>query len=302
MEFVDTDFTKRELRRFQPYYPWKVGLTDTKPIDAGAKRALDIFSGNLMVDDCWNEFGDTFAQLFCYFTSRLAAYIPGYRPRDYVGEIFAYNTTAASLGDQFGLLGFADDNWVDGTQTHVFMFDSAEYRALGYGFTTTGIHEFGHHVGMSHPHDGYDSELDVDFDSSGPFEFAWSGDESHTVMHYLALANGFGQFDRDNAYRWETAGYLNWANAVAGDLLTHPGAHRARALIAAADQAAAESLKAFDDWDFLRSAAAARLAYSLLAVAATEIGAATPTLDTARRPLPDVLVARDGCRIRNPYD
>jgi len=55
------------------------------------------------------------------------------------------------------LLGFADDNWVDGTQTHVFMFDTPEDRALGYGFTTTAIHEFGHHIGMSHPHDGYDS-------------------------------------------------------------------------------------------------------------------------------------------------
>ena len=87
-----------------------------------------------------------------------------------------------ALGDQFGLLGFADDNWVDGTQSHVFMFDSPEYRALGYGFTTTGIHEFGHHIGMSHPHDGYDSEQDLDFGAAGPFEFAWSGDESNTAM------------------------------------------------------------------------------------------------------------------------
>jgi hypothetical protein len=37
---------------------------------------------------------------------------------------------------------------VDGTQTHIFMFDAPEYRELGFGFTTTGIHEFGHHIGM----------------------------------------------------------------------------------------------------------------------------------------------------------
>src|SRR5882672_4048093 len=36
----------------------------------------------------------------------------------------------------------------------------------------------------------------VNFDAIGPFEFAWSGDESQTVMHYLALSNGFGVFDR----------------------------------------------------------------------------------------------------------
>ena len=35
-------------------------------------------------------------------------------------------------------------------------------------------------------------------------------------MHYLALSNGFGVFDRDNQYRWEMAGYLNWSNAVRG--------------------------------------------------------------------------------------
>jgi len=157
LRFIDRDFTRRELQSFEPYYPWRVGLTDTKPVDAGAKRALDIFANLLTVDDCWNDYGTTFAQLFCYFSANLTKYIPRYHARDYVGEIFAYNTTAASLGDQFGLLGFADDNWVDGTQTHVFMFDAPEYRSLGFGFTTTAINEFGHHIGMSQPHDGYDS-------------------------------------------------------------------------------------------------------------------------------------------------
>jgi hypothetical protein len=302
LQFIDRGFTQRELKRLQPYYSWKVGLTDTNPVDAGAKRALDIFANILGVDDCWNDFGTTFAQLFCYFSANLTTYIPAYRPRDYVGEIFAYNTTAANLGDQFGLLGFADDNWVDGTQTHVFMFDAPEYRELGFGFTTTGIHEFGHHIGMSHPHDGYDSELGIDFGPSGPFEFAWSGDESHTVMHYLALANGFGVFDRDNQYRWETAGYLNWSNAVLGDIVTHPKAHRVSSLIRAADDAARASLEALRDWNYLDAVTAARQAYSLIASAAQQIGASTPTLDAARRRLPETSVRREVCRIHHPYD
>ena len=167
------------------------GRADRHEADGrGGQAGAGHLRGTWSADDCWNEFGDPFAQLFCYFSANLTKYIPANRPRDYVGEIFAYNTTAASLGDQFGLLGFADDNWVDGTQTHVFMFDAPEYRELGFGFTTTGIHEFGHHIGMSHPHDGYDSELELDFDPGGPFEFAWSGDESHTVMRYLALPTG----------------------------------------------------------------------------------------------------------------
>ena len=301
LTFINREFMKRELQRFEPYYSWKVGLTDTNPVDADAKRSLDIFAGILTTDDCWSAFGTPFAQLFCYFSANLPRYIPAYKPRDYVGEIFAYNTTADSLGDQFGLLGFADDNWVDGTQTHVFMFDSPEYRDLGYGFTTTGIHEFGHHIGMSHPHDGYDSEQGLDFDSVGPFEFAWSGDESNTVMHYLALSNGFGVFDRDNEYRWEMAGYLNWSNAVVGDIIGHPKARQVWGLVVAADQIAGISVDAFKRWDFLTAAAAARQAYALVAAAAQQIGAATPTLDAARRAIPGV-VPRIVCTIRNPFD
>ena len=53
-----------------------------------------------------------------------------------------------------GFLGYADDNWVDGTQSFVFSFVSQGVVDSGYGLTTTQIHEFGHHFGMSHPHDG----------------------------------------------------------------------------------------------------------------------------------------------------
>ena len=301
LKWIDAAFTRRELQRFQPYYPWKVGLTDTRPIDAGAKRALDIFTENLQEDDCWNSFGTPFAQLFCYFTANLETYVSEYRPRDYVGEIFAYNTVAASLGSQDGLLGFADDNWVDGTQTHVFIFDTPEYRDLGFGFTSTAIHEFGHHIGMSHPHDGYDSELGLDFGVGGFFEFAWSGDESHTVMQYIALTNQFGRFDQDNAHRWEMAGYLNWANAVAGDILAHKQADRAQWLLWFADASAAEALEAFKKWDYEKAATSARQAYDLTIAAARQIGAGTPTLNAARRLLPNQPVRPDGCRIRYKY-
>ena len=300
-KWIDAEFTKRELRRFQPYYAWKVGLTDTKPIDAGAKRALDIFTENLAEEDCWVDYFTPFAQLFCYFSANLATYIPDYRSADYVGEIFAYNTTAASLGVQEGLLGFADDNWVDGTQSHVFVFDTPEYRELGFGFTATTVHEFGHHLGMSHPHDGYDSELGIDFGPGGFLEFAWAGDESHTVMQYLALTNQFGQFDKDNSNRWEMAGYLNWSNAVAGDILAHPRADRAAWLLWFADAAAAEALDSFNKWEYEKAAASARLAYQLALTAARHIGAETTTLNAARRALPNQPFARDGCRIRYMY-
>ncbi len=302
LQYFNREFTRRELRRFEPYYPWKVGLTDHRPIDPGAKRSLDIFANTLVADDCWNALGSTFGQLFCYFNANLARYVPHYPARDYVGEVFGFNTTDAALGALSGLLGFADDNWVDGTQTHVFMFDTPETRGAGFGFTTTTIHEFGHHIGMSHPHDGYDSELGLDFGAAGPFEFAWSGDESATVMHYIALSNGFGTFDRDNQHRWEMAGYVNWSNAVLGDIAGHPRVAAVAGLIEAADEAAGEAVDAFRRWEYLRAATKAREAYSHVALAARQIGASTPTLDAARRALPAAASQRIICEIRHPFD
>src|SRR5581483_6062660 len=267
-DFIDTGLTRRELQRFEPYYRWKVDLRDNKPIDPGAKRAFDIWAKTLTADDCWNAFETTEAELFCYFDSHLSKYVPKYGRNDYVGEIFAFNTTEADMAGQFGLLGFADDNWVDGTQSYVFMFDATEYRDLGYGFTTTAIHEFGHHIGMSHPHDGYDSELKLDFDGADEFEFAQSGDESDTVMSYISLSSGFSRFDRDNMYRWETAGYLNWSNALLADLLASPKAGQVAGKIAEADQLAKQAQDEFKDWSYLDAARNARRAYERLLAAA----------------------------------
>jgi hypothetical protein len=296
-------FAEREWRALQPYYAWKVGVTDTDPADRGAKKALAIFSGNSSAKDCWSQFGDTFAQLFCYFDANLRRYIPKYGPRDYVGEVFAYSTTADSLGSMFGLLGFADDNWVDGTQTYEFVFGSAGYRELGYGLSSTVIHEFGHHIGMSHPHDGYDSESGADYDAAGETYFAWLGDESDTVMHYLSVSNGFGRHNQDNMYRWETAGYLNWANAVAGDILASPEAPRAMPAVLLADRKARLARDAFEAWRYLEGATAAREAYVTLKQAADGIGVASAALaESQRLAALGIGPRKDGCRPRYPKE
>jgi hypothetical protein len=121
-----------------------------------------------------------------------------------------------------GLLGFADDNWVNATQSGVFSFVYPEVVPLGYGATTTNIHEYGHHSSMSHPHDGLDPATGVDYGPTGEFNYAWLGDMSHTIMSYMDLTTEFGQFDRDNSARHHAAGYAKIANEVAklpgGDL------------------------------------------------------------------------------------
>ena len=102
--------------------------------------------------------------------------------RTYPAPGVAYATSDDLAPD---LLGFADDNWVDGTQSFVFSFISNAVVESGYGLTATQIHEFGHHFGMSHPHDGFDPETGIDYDATGPFYFAWAGDESNSIMSYI---------------------------------------------------------------------------------------------------------------------
>jgi hypothetical protein len=297
--FIDVDFARTRWEHFQPYYNWQTALRAVDPIDAGAKKALDIFTGNSDEEDCWVPFGTPFAQLFCYFTENLSTYVPAYRDRDYVVPVFNFNTTQDGLGSQFGLLGFADDNWVDGTQSLVFSFGATAYRNLGYGFTGTAIHEVGHHIGMSHPHDGYDSVLNIDYGPSGGLYFAWEGDESDTVMHYLGLTNRFGEHNRDNMYRWETAGYLNWANALAGAILADPDADHVFFLMLAADALAARAKSRFNSWRYGEAVEDARNAYGILVAAAHFIGVSSESLSMARMPLPPSRIQKYICRPRD---
>jgi hypothetical protein len=298
LDFIDTSFARDSWERFQPYYRWRTALRDVDPIDAGAKLSLDIFTLQSDDEGCWVPFGDPFAQLFCYFTENFSDYVPAYPARDYVAPVFAFNTTEAGLGEQFGLLGFADDNWVDGTQTMVFAFDADVYREFGYGFTGTIIHEVGHHIGMSHPHDGFDPETGIDFGPAGEFFFTWSGGESETVMHYLTLSNQFGEHNRDNMYRWEAAGYLNWANALAGEILLSPNASSVFIKLVAADALAAVAKAKLNRWDYLDAVERARAAYLTLVSAANDIGVSSARLAAARLRLPPSQIRKYVCRPR----
>jgi hypothetical protein len=261
-----------EWKSFQPYYRWKIALRD-RPIDAGARHAFRVFAG-LRNDPqaCWTGLGDPFAQLFCYFDANLGRYVPAYPRNDYVAEVFAFNTTDSRMGDQQGLLGYADDNWLNGTQTQLFLFDTPGDRAFGFGFTDTLTHEFGHHLGMSHPHDGYDSASGVDFDPSGGFLFAWTGDESDTVMQYLGVSGGFSKFDRDNMYRWETAGYINRANELLGRINASGRSDEVRGAIGRANGLADAARAQFHAWRYLDGVTAALASYDELRAAAVRIG------------------------------
>lgn len=274
-DFLKASRALKEWRSLEPYYRWKIDVNQTKPIDPGAKRALNIYAGLTQPgpNDCASSpiYGAN-GELYCYFATNMDKYIPTYKPNDYVAEGFAFNTDDDTADALAGLLGFADDNYINGTQTFVFEFDAPSTRDVGYGFTTTTIHEFGHHIGLSHPHDGYDSETGVDYDPLDQFQFVNDGDESATIMSYIDLTTGFSRFDRDNMYRWEMAGYLNRSNELLARILENPNSGRVVSKLNSADTYAQRSVRAFKNWDYLSAARNAYNAYKKLLSAANTLG------------------------------
>jgi hypothetical protein len=187
---------------------------------------------------------------------------------DYELPIFNYSTEVSGGG----LLGYADDNYVDGTQTFVFAFVSTDIVEAGYGLTTTLIHEVGHHVGLSHPHDGYDSEDGTDFGPSGDTFFAWAGDESNTIMSYIDLNWDFSQFDFDNMDRFQTAALIEAANRLAGEALEADDPEDAYDELREADRAVGRAERLLAGHQYRDAMFAAQRAYNLAAEGAEDAG------------------------------
>lgn len=166
----------------------------------------------------------------------------------------------------------AEPNFKTGDQFDIVSFQTPRAEAAGFGQTDTMVHEVGHHVGLSHVHDGIDFERGIDFFAGGEFFFAWTGDESATVMSYLDLDHDFGRFERDSMGRWMTSAYLNQSNQVLSRLLASPRASRVSSAIVTADQDALAALIAIDARWYAAAAAHAKRAYDGLLRAAASIG------------------------------
>lgn len=268
VDWIDPDHIQAQYAAFQPYKSYSVEV-DSYPLKSRHDLVFDCWAAD--ENSCYGQrlFNIAFADLFLYAEDHIIRYLNG--SADYEVPVFAYNTTVEKMGVNLGLLGYADDDWRTGTQTFIFQFDNAYYRDLGYGFSTTTVHETGHHIGLSHPHDGYDYEQDLDFGPGGDTLFVWVGDESDTVMHYMDLSWGFGVFNQDAMYRYETTGYINEANAILADIYASPRAGLVGDLLMSADGHAASALAAYDTMDYFGAVQHAQLAYGDVLEAAAEI-------------------------------
>ena len=141
---------------------------------------------------------------------------------------------------------------------------------------------------MSHPHDGFDWEAGVDYEPTGPYFFAWSADENNTIMSYIDLNWDFSQFDRDNAARFQAAGFIANANVLAGRILDSKRAHRAARLLAAADVAVGRAEQAMADHDYPSTWLEARAAYELVLRGAGRAGVSVKASHNGWAVLPPV--------------
>ena len=173
-------------------------------------------------------------------------------------------------------LGFPDDNWLDGTQSGIFVSQTRESLDAGFGGTRTTIHEYGHHFGLSHPFDGYDAEEGRELFPAGDMFFAGAGGEVNSVMSYLPLNEDFSQFDLDNHRRWQAAAYLRSANAIAAGVL---GSRAGAGDLVHADRRFGRAQAALSAHEYELAERRAREGYGFVRQAARKARVAVPASD-----------------------
>jgi len=266
------------------------------PYDAKAKEC---YLGWLHGTSCYPDKGlPPFTNLYLYNWANLKRTQDDAGRVDYELPIFNY---AVGPGLSTRILGFTPDNLVDGTQTGVFAFISPESVADGYGLTTTQIHETGHQLGLSHPHDGYDSQTGTDYSpADGRFFFANAGDEVNSMMSYIDLNWDFSQFDRDNSDRFLAAAYNEAANRLAAKVLASPAADRASDHLNAADRSLGSATKAFATHDYRAAYTFAEDAYQQVVAAAKDAGVDPAGVAAAMRAEADA--DRKTAEVHNPHE
>jgi hypothetical protein len=269
-DFLDLPYILDEVQELQPYLKFTIDSEDVK----FTKRALDVYncaSTFVLPPDMWEScygkrIGFPLADLYLYHHDKILNFLEG--DGDYELPTFVYNLSDAQI---VPFLGLADDDWATGEQTFLYCLGAPFIRNFGYGFTTTTIHEAGHHLGVPHPHDGHDWETDSEYWVDGPFLFAASGDEVNSMMSYIDLNWDFSQFDRDNMDRWMTATYINLANAILDQICKSPRANKVGGMLANADDDATDALAAYADSKWGAAVFKAKSCYDTILAAAAKI-------------------------------
>lgn len=254
-DWFDPTFMASAYEEFLPFLDFSVSFQNRQLDDPLLTKVFE----NWASDNPYSVFGkkspyywaaDSGIDFHLYFKSHLFQYMTATEgsSADYTIPIFSYAIEDDYLGDNFGLGGYADDNWLDGTQEYIYTFNTPYWaEEVGYGFTQTAIHEAGHHIGLSHPHDGWDP---VYQEVAYLGAFANAGDHSFTVMNYHDVTSQFGQFNQDSMYRYLTITYLNYANKMLASIIKSPQVEKVAGMLSSADADAQLALEEYQDMNY----------------------------------------------------
>jgi hypothetical protein len=226
--------------------------------------------------------GYAFGDLQSYFSDHLFQYLTG--APDYEVPIFQFDVPPGLA--QNGFTGVADSNYdgfgltptalADLRQSFVFTSTTPSDDATnGHGALLE--HETGHHLGFSHPHNGYRCFNDA----CGPYVvaygvipetfFSWAGDYVTGLMTYANVNNDYSRFELDGVQRWLTWQYLDLSNFVASRIGASPRAGAVSPAVSQADALAGAALGAYQAYDYASAVQQARAAYDALMAAADAI-------------------------------
>jgi hypothetical protein len=257
-----------------------------------------VYSGGAAGKVCYERYRNypPFANLFLYGASNLDALLDNEQEERQYEAVLLNWATEDVAPDQTTccILGIADENYRNGTQSFVFSFVSPGIAEAGYGLSTTQIHEYGHHLHLNHPFNGFDYETETVLLDDGEFYFVGVGNEVNTIMSYVDLNWDFSQFDRDNTDRFQAAAYINNANALAKRILNSPKAGLAKAELTEADGYYGEAKAALAAHDYAGAFDNARRAYEAVLSGAREAGVKVEASENGRTavPAPRALVSR----------
>jgi hypothetical protein len=281
---LDPDVVVNKVRDLQPYntFSWERGFHEPSRrlrdvFDAFAESYFDpTVDSSYGYRDPWAPYSGATMDLIYYFDDHKYLYLE--RDRDYELPVYSLALSDPTPDQGYPFIGFAPAMNADMPVPHAAfnLFWPDALTESGRGQTLTVVHEVGHHLGLSHPHDGFDAEWGFGYVANDQFYFAWLGGESNSVMSYFNLQDGdFSQFDLDNMNRWMTYEHLALANHLAGRILESPRASKVHDLLLEADRHAGLALASFHAMQYEQAVRHAAAASAELVTAAETIDVVT---------------------------
>lgn len=257
---LHADVVRAAHQNLEPYYDISTTVRDY-PLGGGNLAALNGAIGQAPPPPC-NEIIPGFPEgsLFCFFRDHRAQYFPS-TAQDAMIPVAGYTLPSQAAPNALRFQGLTDDDWSTGKPSYIYELDTpAERYPRGIAYTSLTMHEAGHFVGLSHPHDGYDPTTG-DYDAFDATTVALMGDESDTVMSYLYGPINFSTFDRENLARWEVGRLLQLADTDAAAILAAGSNVSAAILLGKADSEFTAAVKAMQAASWITGATDAANGY-----------------------------------------